>query len=173
MTPQTVRTARIQPRARVRKGRGMAEGLIYVEAYLPFDGEAFVEFSDLVKKHGGDVAAASKASPELAKKALTPVDAHGEAMMAADVMALAHRFILQSRKMDVQHDEVARDTAHVVQSFVNTDEIASPHFWPGAWVVAIKLDPNSDEFRDVEEGKLDAVSFQALVAKIPVFVSPS
>ena len=167
----TTRT-RFRPRlARVQKGRGMTAGLIYVEAYLPLDLEAFAEFSALVAKHDGDAGKAAEADPALASKALEPLDSQGEAMLPTDLMQLAHGFISDSRKVDVMHDQNARDGAEVVQTFVNTPEIASPNFYPGAWVVVIKLEPGSEEWAKVEAGELDAVSFQALVAKIPVLIS--
>ena len=170
MTAHTT-TIRVIPRAvRVQKGRGMVEGLIYVEAYLPFDPVAFAEFAELVAKAGGvEVAAAS--NPVLASKALEPLDSQGEAMLAQDLIQLAHGFITDSGRVDVMHDQQARKSVNVVQSFVNTPEIASPNFYPGAWVVAIKLEPGSVEWAKVEAGELDAVSFQALVAKVPVLIT--
>ena len=158
---------------RVRKGRGMQEGIVYVEVYLPFDPEAFGDFQTVLAKHGGDVAAAATASPELASKALEPVDLHGEAMLQGDVIDLAHRFLIQSRKMDVQHDRETRDSLQVVESFCNTPEIESPHWYPGAWVVAFKVDQASEEWGLIEDGVLDAVSFEALVVQLPVVITPT
>ncbi len=158
---------------RVRKstGRGMQEGLLYVEAYLPLDTQAFAEFSHLVAKVGAEQAAAD--NPELAKKALTPIDSHGEAMLQEDLIQLAHAFLVESRKMDVQHDEDARDALDIVQSFVNTEEIASPHYWPGAWVVVVRVKKGTPEWDAVESGELDAVSFAARVHKIAVTAAPT
>lgn len=163
-------------RQRVQKGRGMEQGLVYVEAYLPFDAEAFAGFVELVGKQDGKtqaerVSKAALADPDLCAKALDPVDTHGEAMLQDDVVALAHRFVTQSSKMDVMHDRVARGSVAVVETFVNTPEIASPHFWPGAWVVVLKVDPGTPEWDDLEAGKLDAVSFQGVVTKVPVTVT--
>lgn len=165
MTPNLSIVGRI-----VRKGgRGMTEGLVYVEAYLPFDPEAFGDFQTAVKLHGNAVKAAA-AEPELARKALDPIDTHGEAMLPGDLLELAHGFLTRSSKMDVGHDEQARTSIAVVESFVNTPEIASPHFFPGAWVVVVKVEPGSDEWAAIEAGELDAVSFQATVLKVPVTV---
>ena len=158
-------------RMRVRKtGRGMTEGLVYVEAYLPFDVEAFAEFAHKLKTAGSAVAV-QKADPDLAERALVPIDTHGEAMLQEDVIALAHAFVLQSRKIDVMHDGQVRNGVQVVQTFVNTPEIASPHFWPGAWVTVLKIDPGSPEWAEVESGALDAVSFQGFVSKVPITVA--
>ena len=165
-------TAAKRTHVRVRKGRGLTEGLVYVEAYLPFDPAAFGEFSLLVDEHGS-VAKAAEADPKLASKALEPLDMHGEAMLQGDVIDLAHRFLLQSRKMDVNHDNFARESLAVVQTFVNTPEIASPNWYPGAWVVAFKVAPDTPEWNDIEEGILNAVSFEALVAHAPVIITPS
>ncbi len=164
---------------RTRKGavRGLDRGLIYLEAYLPFDPVAFAELEglalELAAKAGAtapDWTAAAAASPDLARRALDPIDAHGEAMLPQDLEQLAHGFLTDSRRVDVQHDQISRDTARVVQSFLNTPEIGSPHFFPGAWVVVVELDPGSPEWSAVEAGTINAVSFQAVVRKIPVVV---
>lgn len=154
-------------KSRVRKGRGMTEGLLYVEAYLPFDPVAFTEF---VKKWQelGSAEAVEAAYPELAKKALVPIDTDGEAMLQDHVIKLAHAFMEQSQKMDVQHDGWERDSMQVVQSFVNTPEIASPNWWPGAWVTVIKVQKGTPEWDLFESGDLNAVSFQGDVIKTPV-----
>lgn len=159
----------------VKKGAGMSEGLIWVEAYLPFDPSAFADFQALAIKHSVDGtpnwAVAGAVSPELAAKALDPIDSHGEAMIQEDVIALAHAYLGEyGQRMDVMHDQTALKGTRVVETFVNTAEIASPHFAPGAWVTVIKLEPGSEEWADVESGALDAVSFQANVVKIPIVV---
>lgn len=154
--------------ARVRKAsRALALGLVWVEAYLPLDVEAFGAFNDLIRT-AGSAAAAAQQDPDLARRALTPVDTHGEAMLQEDVQALAHRFLTDSRKMDVQHDESARSSLRVVESFVNGPEVASPNFWPGAWVVVFSVAPGSQEWADIEAGRLNAVSFAGSVIKIKV-----
>ena len=158
----------IRPRARVRKsGRGMTEGLIWVECYLPFDATAFNEFVQKWMKLGS-AEAVKKSDPDLADRALTPIDTQGEAMLPDHLLELAHSFLSDCRKMDVMHDDRARDSVQVVQSFVNTAEVASPNFWPGAWVCVLKADPNSDEFARIASGELDPVSFQGMVTKIPI-----
>lgn len=167
--PHTVQTTLAPKRfARVRKaGRGMTEGLVYVEAYLPLDPEAFNEFTQKWVELG-NAEAVKAAHPELARKALTPIDTQGEAMLQTDVLELAHSFLTQSRKIDVMHDEATRDSVQIVQSFVNTEEIGSPHFWPGSWVTVLKVAKGSPEFAAIESGELDAVSFQAHVGKVPI-----
>ncbi len=159
----------------VRKGVGMSEGLIWVEAYLPFDPSAFADFQALAIKHSSDGtpnwAVAGAISPELAAKALDPIDSHGEAMIQEDVIALAHAYMGEhGQRMDVMHDQVVLKGTRVVETFCNTPEIESPHFAPGAWVTVIKLEPGSEERAQVDSGALDAVSFQANVVKIPIVV---
>lgn len=154
-------------RVRVRKGQGMTEGLVYVEAYLPFDPAAFHAFAAKMAQHGS-AAKAAKADPELAEKALTPIDTDGEAMLQEDVIKLAHRFVTQSQKMDIMHDLTPDRGARVVQTFVNTPEIASPLWWPGAWVVVLKVEKGSEAWQRIESGELGAVSFQANVGKQPI-----
>lgn len=148
----------------------MTEGLVWVEAYLPFDPESFAAFAAKARELGSAVAAAT-ADPALAAKALDPIDAHGEAMLLEDLALLAHTFLVESRKIDVMHDEAARSSVRVVESFVNTPEVASPNYYPGAWVVVLKIDPGSPEWAEVEKGAIDAVSFQAFVKKVPVTIA--
>jgi hypothetical protein len=158
---------------RVRKAsRDMERGLVWVEAYLPFDVAAFSDFTALIKQHG-TAQAAAKADPELARKALEPLDSQGEAMLADDLEKLAHCFVVESRKMDVQHDQRARGTVQLVESFLNGPEVASPNFWPGAWVTVFEVQRGSAEWTAIEKGDLNAVSFQADVFKFPVIVTES
>lgn len=157
------------------KGRDMQRGLLYVECYLPADLEALAQFEALAATaHKGSYVAAAKANPELAAKALTPIDSHGEAMLQDDVIALAHLVIKRGGKMDVMHSElhaakpVPSPNLAMVQSFVNTPEIGSPNFWPGAWCAVIEVKRDTPEWADVVSGKLNAVSFMAVVTKVPV-----
>lgn len=155
-------------RVKVAKSpRSMEEGLVWVEVYLPFDPPAFAEFQSAVHKHGS-VQKATDADPDLADRALTPIDSHGEAMLPDDVRKLAHRFLQKSRKHDKFHDERPTDDVQLVESFVNSEEVASPHFWPGSWVVVMRVAKGSDTWRQIESGAIDAVSFQAYVHKRPV-----
>lgn len=156
--------------------RGLAEGLIWVEAYRPFDPQALADFEALARKTPTpegkpDYRKAANTDPALAKKALDPIDSHGEAMLQEDLVQLAHGFLALSRKMDVQHDGKARGSVTLVESFVNTPEISSPNFAAGAWVVVFKVAPDSPEWADIEAGNLNAVSFQAVVTKQPITVS--
>lgn len=181
----TAHTSAVQPLApgrvvmarKVTNGRGMVEGRVWVEAYLPFNPEAFAAFAAKAAELGTGLAgwkAAAAADPELATKALTPIDAHGEAMLAGDLEALADGFLVESRKMDAYHDQRVRPGVDLVGSFLNTPEVASPKFWPGAWVVIFRVAPDAPEFAAVEKGELNAVSFQAMVRKFPIVpkVSP-
>ncbi len=156
---------------KVTNARGMVEGRVWVEAYLPFNPEAFAAFAAKAAELGTGAAgwkAAAVADPELATKALTPIDAHGEAMLADDLEALADGFLVESRKIDAYHDQQVRPGVQVVGSFLNTAEVASPKFWPGAWVVVLRIAPDAPEFLAVEKGELNAVSFQAMVRKFPI-----
>lgn len=162
-------------RARVVKtARGLEEGLVWVEAYLPFDVEAFAAYSALVVKHGGDAVAAAAADPALADRALTPIDSQGEAMLPADLRQLAHGFVVASRKMDADHAQdaagefVLRPELQVVESFLNGPEVASPLYAPGAWVVVFKVEKGSDLWARIDAGDLNAVSFATNVRKARV-----
>ena len=153
--------------AKVRKGGRLEDGLVWVEVYLPFDAQAFFDFQELVRKTG-NAEAAAEADPELADRALTPIDTHGEAMLQEDVTKLAHRFLTKSRKHDVMHDERPVESVQTVESFVNGPEVESPHFYPGAWVVVLKVEKGSEVWDRIDSGELDAVSFQAFVSKTPI-----
>lgn len=155
---------------RVRKSAGMQEGLIWAEVFLPFDPVAFATFEALALQ-AGSYAAAGALNPELATKALAPIDAHGEAMPADDLLVFAHGWLDGPRKMDVLHDEVVSKAIMVVESFVNTPEIASPHFYPGAWVLCLQLAPGSPEWAGVDSGALDSLSFQTTVTKRRIVAS--
>jgi len=169
-----VHAARVAKTATVTRD-GMEEGRIWVEAYLPFDAAAFAAFTRKALELGGGsdgYRLAADADPALARKALDPIDSHGEAMLPVDLETLADSFLIQSRKIDVMHDEQARAGVHVVGSFLNTDEIASPHYFPGSWVTVLKVEPWTPEFKAIKAGTLNAVSFQAVVSKVPIVVAP-
>lgn len=162
-------------KAEVSGRPGMEQGRIWVEAYLPFDPQAFADFTRKALELGGGpdgYRAAATADPAMARKALDPIDSHGEAMLAQDLEALADGFLVESRKIDVNHDEQARAGVAVVGSFLNTPEVASPNYFPGAWVVVIKVESWTPEFKAIKSGALNAVSFQAIVHKIPIVVAP-
>lgn len=135
-------------------------GLVWFEVYLPVDLAAVAEFAALEKSAGSAVAAAAL-DPELAARALTPIDTQGEAMLAEDLVTLAHRWLTVSRRIDADHDKIDRSSIQVVESFVNGPEVASPAFWPGAWVVVFRFDLASEEWTRFLAGDLNAVSFMA------------
>lgn len=149
----------------------MEVGRVWVEVFLPFDPAAYVSFLELAEALGGGetgIAAAAKADPALAERALAPIDSQGEAMTAPELQELADLFLLESRKMDAKHDYQARSSLKVVGSFINDEHVASPKFWPGAWVIVFTADPVSVEFKGIENGDYNAVSFNASVIKRPV-----
>jgi hypothetical protein len=150
-----------------RTRRLMTRGLIWVEVYRPMDMQAWKDFSAAVKAAGGIEAAAAK-DPGLAERALTPIDWYGTGMLPGDLESFAHAYLVLSRQVDVQHDQRPTDSARIVQSFLNTDEIASPNYWPGAWVVVIEVDPGSALWSDIEAGKINAVSIMAFCRLVPV-----
>lgn len=135
-------------------------GLVWFEVYLPVDLAAVAEFAALAKSAGSAVAAASL-DPDLATRALTPIDSQGEAMQAEDLRLLAHRWLTVSRKVDADHDKIERPTIQVVESFLNGPEVASPKFWAGAWVVVFLFDLASEEWARFLAGEIQAVSFMA------------
>lgn len=156
-------------RIRKVKAAGLELGLVWAEVYLPFDVEAFAEFAALERKLGS-TAAAAKADPGLFDRAITPIDSQGEAMLPEDLELLAHRFLSVSRKFDADHDEAARKSVVLVESFINGPEVQSPHFFPGSWVAVFQVAKGSPEWERIEAGELRAVSFQAFVERVAITV---
>lgn len=150
-----------------RARRTMTRGLVWVEVYRPMDMAAWKDFSALCKAAGGIKAAAAQ-DPGLAERALTPIDWYGTGMLPQDLESFAHAYLVLSRQVDVQHDQRPIDEARIVQSFLNTDEIGSPHYWPGAWVVVIEVDPASAVWKAIESGKINAVSIMAFCTVVSV-----
>jgi hypothetical protein len=150
-----------------RTRRTLSRGLIWVEVYRPCPSAAWKEFSALCKTAGGIVPAAAQ-DPALAERALTPIDWYGTGMLPADLESFAHAYLVLSRQVDVQHDQNPINDARIVQSFLNTAEIASPHYWPGAWVVVIEVDPGSAVWTAIEAGKINAVSIMAFCRVVSV-----
>lgn len=146
-------------------------GLVWFEVYLPIDLEALAAFVALEKEKGSAVAAA-QADPELAARALTPIDSQGEAMRPEDLRLLAERFLTVSRQVDTDHDRIAKSSIQVVESWINGPEVASPKFWPGAWVVTFKFDTGSEEWTRFLSGELQAVSFMAHTSRTLVTFRP-
>lgn len=165
----------MEPRVRarvVKSSRGLTEGLVWVEAYLPLDVPSFAAFSRLVQEQGG-VEKAVAADRVLAEKALRGIDAHGEAMLPEDLQQLAHGFLAHSRQMDADHAGgvgayVVRPELQLVESFLNGPEVASPLYAPGAWVAVFRVEKGSDLWARIDSGELDAVSFATAVTKEPV-----
>jgi len=169
------RIVSIRKAATSGKVRTLTEGLVWFEVYLPFSPEKFAALQALAQLHTVEgqalnFAAAKLADPELYRLAAEPLDSHGEVMLAADLQQLAHVFLIESRKIDVMHDEVDRATVALVESFLNVEEVASPHYFPGAWVVVLRVAAGSEEWRKIEAGELNAVSFGATVTKIPIVI---
>lgn len=158
---------RMTPQGRSRATKiDAARGLVWVEAYLPLDLDALADWTALEAEVGQE--AAIKQDPDLFARAITPIDSQGEGMTADQLELLAHRYLAISRKMDADHDLAVRDSVQVVESFINGPEIASPHFYPGAWVTVLKFDTSSPEWDRVQKGDLQAVSFMAYVDRTPI-----
>lgn len=151
----------------VRTRRELTRGLVWVEVYRPFDLQAWQEWSKLVLAAGSH-AAAAELDPALASRALGPVDMHKTGMLAPDLERFAREYLVRSRRTDRQHDTVPREDVRVVESFINGPEVASPNFWPGAWVAVLEIDKDSKIWRDVESGVLNGVSIMAFAAIVEI-----
>lgn len=89
------------------------------------------------------------------------VDTDGEAMTADQIEKLAHDFMLRSQKIDIGHDEIAREIA-VVESFMAREN--DPEFTPKAWVMGAKIFSDSVWDRVISK-ELTAFSFSAYAVK--------
>ena len=157
---------------KVRAKSAEMEGVVYAEVYLPIDFDALLEFEALVAarvraegiSYDEAVLDVSASQPELADRALRPIDSQGEFMRAHTVQALAELWMRSSRAFDTDHNRQATEACWVIGSFVNDATIASPSFWPGAWVVVFRFDKASAEWASIVSGERQAVSFMAWTA---------
>ncbi len=99
------------------------------------------------------------------------LDLHGCAMLPEDVEKFAHRWLAFSRSIDINHDGLGRNV-HVVESFMNTPDIASPS-WPiNAHAARLDVAGDQEAFEGLRTGKLNSVSLDALtfnrVVRLPV-----
>ena len=101
------------------------------------------------------------------------VDSQGDIVSADEIEKAAHGYLIESRKNDVQHDEVTKGAdglplAHVVESYV------APHDMilhgrlvkRGAWVMGVKVnDPATWE--QVTKGDLTGFSIGGNAVRVP------
>jgi hypothetical protein len=67
-------------------------------------------------------------------------DSHGDVVTAAEIEKAAHRYLVQSRKSDVQHNERQADVEIVESGIAPTDmTIADRRVLKGSWVVAAHI----------------------------------
>lgn len=96
------------------------------------------------------------------------IDTHGDFMTAEGIEALAHKFMLKllNGNIDVMHDNKTGRAA-VVESFIARD--GDPDFMPGSWVLGLKIF-DEDTWKQIKNGELTGLSFEAMVRKIPAKV---
>jgi hypothetical protein len=85
-------------------------------------------------------------------------DSQGDIVSAEEIEKAAHRYLVDSRKSDVQHSE-EQAAVDVIESYVAPQDfvIAGEHVSKGSWVMAHKVhDPAV--WKDVQSGKLTGLS---------------
>ena len=87
------------------------------------------------------------------------VDTQGDFMSIEEIEKLAHRFLVECRKIDVQHNQ-EEVKVYPVESFIVREN--DPDFsTPGGWVLLVKTE-DKEILRKVENGEITAFSFQGL-----------
>lgn len=88
-------------------------------------------------------------------------DAHGDVVSADEIEKAAHRFLMRSRKMRLEHKKDAEDV-HVVESFVAPKPDLYGPGKPkkaGAWILGTYIGENAeDTWRAVKRGELSGYS---------------
>lgn len=91
------------------------------------------------------------------------IDAHGDAMDAAEIEKLAHRFLMESLNshIDIMHDNQPA-LAVAVESFIARE--GDNLYTPGSWVLSVKI---QDEalWDEIKKGKYSGYSMEVLVNK--------
>lgn len=72
------------------------------------------------------------------------VDSQGDVVSAAEIEKAAHRFLIESRKHDLQHDGQASDGVVPVESYVAPAEleVAGRRVLKGSWVMGVAIYPD-------------------------------
>ncbi len=101
------------------------------------------------------------------------LDLHGAAMLPEDVEMFAHRWLAFSRSVDIQHDGVGRNI-HVVESFMNSKDVASPAWPVDSHAVRMNLLGCQEAMDGFKAGRLNCVSLDAftfnVVKRLPAAV---
>lgn len=94
-------------------------------------------------------------------------DSQGDVVPADEIRKAAHRWLVESRKSDVQHDEVAADIK-VVESYVaNGDtEVAGRPVLDGSWVIAVKVE-DPEVWAQVRDDRLTGFSIGGSAIRNP------
>jgi len=90
------------------------------------------------------------------------VDTDGEVTIKGEGAILLHDFMTNSRKVDINHDRVARNIS-VIEAFYNDEHVSSPLFPP--YSVNVKLDLSQEPriLEAVKVGDLLSASWEAVV----------
>ena len=98
------------------------------------------------------------------------LDTYGEAMTAADIQIMAHRFLQLegTQTIDEMHDELPKQDCYPIESFIARK--GDPEGYPeGGWVLGVKID-NDETWGRIKTGELNGFSFQAMVQKVAAIV---
>jgi len=96
------------------------------------------------------------------------VDSQGDRVSAEEIEKAAHRFLVESRKSDVQHSEQPANV-DVIESFVAPHEmvVAGQPVLKGAWVMATHIGDDRI-WEQVKKGELTGYSIGGTASRIPV-----
>ncbi len=95
------------------------------------------------------------------------VDSQGDIVSKAEIEQAAHRYLVESRRADIQHSETPADI-EVVESYVAPQDmtIAGQPVLKGSWVMAHHVkDP--EVWKGITEGKLTGLSIGGSGVRVP------
>lgn len=84
------------------------------------------------------------------------VDTQGDFMSKEEIEKMAHRFLMECRQMDQEHNEIP-GVAVPVESFIARE--GDPDFKEGAWVLAVKV-LDEELWGRIMSGEITGYSFQ-------------
>jgi len=107
------------------------------------------------------------------------VDTQGDYATTAEIEKMAHRFLAQSRRYDLQHvEDVPADYVQVVESYLAPLDFdwvlpdnTSKHIAKGSWIVASYF-ANEPLWRQVKSGRIKSYSIYGRGRRIPIGENP-
>ena len=88
------------------------------------------------------------------------LDSHGTGMLPEDVEKLAHRWLVHSRSIDIQHDGKGRPVT-VLESFYNSDDVQAAAWPKNAHCVRLDVSQCPEALNGLRNGTLNSLSLDA------------